>query len=597
MTAVGVAQLRAGDHVGRYRIVALLGRGGMGTVYHAVDEQLGRQVALKILSPDVGQGGGDPQVRADAARRMVREARTGVAFVHPNAVTVYDIGEIDGAPFIAMELVRGRLLRALVADATVALDDRLRWLGDVARVLAAAHRAGLVHRDVKPDNVIVGDDGVVKLLDFGVVRRVALPEGTPPASHDGTITVDGALVGTPAYMPPEQLRGERVDGRADQFSWAVMAYELIAGKKPWTALSAPVLIAAIIGREPEWLTAPGLSRPVAETVMRALSKAADDRFASMDALLEALAGRTQAARRPPLLSRRARQRLRAARAPLALVLLFAGAALGAWWITRLPEPEPPAATPTAAREVAVPVASASATGAASAMATATGSASPLATTTGSASPTATAAGSAPPPATTTGSASPTAAATGAAVPAAAATAALPAEAATGAALPAAAASGAAAVPRRYPCPPAGRHDDAAPPCAAGLRGWCDPDGRALACCAPGLVATGRDGGCACPAGGSPERPDCARPSAAADYEARVTSAIRRAYLGCRPPDADRLDLALDLWIDPDGHTFDARILEAYSADARLQRCAIDHLQKLAVEPPPGGFARLAYGRR
>jgi serine/threonine-protein kinase len=527
-SSAGLAELQSGDRVGRYRVVELIGRGATGNVYRAVDEQLKREVALKMLAPEIHEAD-DTEVRALAAQRMVREARAAAAFSHPNAVAVFDAGELDGKPFIAMELVHGRLLRSLVGDAKVPLEERLRWLGDVARALAAAHRAGLVHRDVKPDNVIVGDDGVVKLLDFGVARRLPRSDGAPPGSHEASITIDGAIVGTPAYMPPEQLRGERVDGRADQFSWGVTAYELIAGKKPWTALSAPALIAGIIGREPDWLTAPGLSRPVAETVMRALAKSADERFASMDALLEALAGRAPALRRPPRVSPRVVQSVKAALGPLLFVLLFAAAAGGAWWYTRVPEPvELPPATPpiTVAPQAASPL--------------------------------------------------------------------------------------------RFPCPPAARRaaatDDLA--CASGLQAWCGPDGRALACCPAGLApasganaigagtgtgagtGSGGSSSCACPPGGSTARSDCARPTVgSADYQSTLDGAVRRAYLGCTPPNPERSDLALDVFIGPDGRAFDVLLLEAYSADARLQRCVVDGVRALRLAPPPEGFARLSWGRR
>jgi serine/threonine-protein kinase len=506
VTPATVAELRVGDRVAHYRIVELIGRGAVGVVYRAVDEQQNREVALKLLAPDVDDVGDDSQLRRDAARRLVREARAAAAFTHPNAVTLYDVGVVDNAPYVAMELVHGQTLRTKVGDASVPLGERLRWLSDVAGALAAAHKAGLVHRDVKPDNVIVGDDGVVKLLDFGVARRVprADPSG-PTASTDGAITIDGALVGTPAYMSPEQLRGETVDGRADQFSWAVMAYELIAGRKPWSAPSAPLLIAAIIGREPDWLTAEGVPRHVAATVMRALSKAADDRFRTMNLLLEALAGR---ARPRPEWGRMGR----AVRLPLAFGALFATAALGAWGLAR-----------HAARQEG--------------------------------------------------------------------------EAAAKANLPRGGVTVEAQAVTRYPCPPAPRRDDGAPACADG-HGWCDASGHQLACCPEGLVATGRDGGCACPPGGIADRPGCAAPSrTGVDYvNGYLPTALRRAYATCDVP-AGPDPLALDVWIDPDGRVFDAQILEAYTADARLQRCVVERLRAATVEAPLGGSARVSFGRR
>ncbi|MCC6555421.1 MAG: serine/threonine protein kinase, partial [Polyangiaceae bacterium] len=157
---------KAGDRVGRYLVEAPLGAGGMGEVYEARDTRLGRRVALKLLRSDA---------QASANQRFLREAQAAAAFEHPNAVVVYDAGEADGEMFIAMELVRGKPLRAFVgappadgAGAPLALERRLRWIIDVARALGAAHRAGLIHRDIKPDNIVVREDGAIKVLDFGI---------------------------------------------------------------------------------------------------------------------------------------------------------------------------------------------------------------------------------------------------------------------------------------------------------------------------------------------------------------------------------------------------------------------------------------------
>ncbi len=274
---------RPGESVGRYVVEALLGRGGMGEVYEASDPKLGRRVALKLIVSDTS---------AEGAALLVREARAAAAFEHPNAVVIYDVGEHEGAPFIAMELVRGAPLRRHVGDAAVPSAKRLRWLVDVARTLAAAHAAGLVHRDIKPDNVMVRDDGAIKVLDFGIARRSvpvdpSAPTETPLGQVD-TLSGRGGVVGTPLYAAPEQLRGERVDGRADQFSWGVLAYELLSGRLPWAADDAVTALAQVLSAEPPPLTAAGLPRAVEAVVARALAKKAEGRFDSLDEAADAL---------------------------------------------------------------------------------------------------------------------------------------------------------------------------------------------------------------------------------------------------------------------------------------------------------------------
>jgi hypothetical protein len=276
-----------GERFDRYVIEAMLGRGGMGEVYEALDTRLGRRVALKLILGDAN---------ADAVQRLLREARTAAAFEHPNAVVVYDVSDEGQPPFIAMELVRGKPLRSFVADAEVPLPRRLRWLVEVARALGAAHRAGLVHRDVKPDNVMIRHDGRAKVLDFGIARRRAAeidpsaPTAGVEAEAIATLTGKGVIVGTPRYSPPEQLRCEPIDGRADQFAWAVTAYELCTGKLPWRAEDAVGLLSQILSAEPAPLRdlAPEVPLEVDEAVRRALAKRPDDRFESIDELADVL---------------------------------------------------------------------------------------------------------------------------------------------------------------------------------------------------------------------------------------------------------------------------------------------------------------------
>ena len=278
--------LAVGDHLDRYVIEAVIGEGGMGRVYRAYDEHLHRFVALKVLrTDDPGPG---------AAERLLREARAAAALDHPNAVSVFDAGVLDGTIYIAMEYVDGTSLRTFVPPhGTASAELRLRWLVDVARALAAAHERGLVHRDVKPENVLVRKDSVVKVLDFGIAKRVDIvsvdPESPTLSPSDGLQTMSGTLVGTPRYMSPEQVRGDVVDGRSDQFSWGVLAYELLAGDIPWVAATdGPKLFAAVVRQPAAPLRVPGLPEAVSDVVLRALEKRAGDRLPSMHDVVASL---------------------------------------------------------------------------------------------------------------------------------------------------------------------------------------------------------------------------------------------------------------------------------------------------------------------
>ena len=267
----------------------------MGHVYEARDPRLLRSVALKVLHLERSQKD------IVGHQRLLHEARIAAALEHPNVVAVYDVGEIerpedaDSTMYLAMELIAGRPLRAYVGDPSVPVKERVRWLRDVASALGAAHARGMVHRDVKPENVMVRDDGVVKVLDFGIAKRD--PSSLDPtASAAGPIvptTAIGVTVGTPYYMAPEQMRGESLDGRADQFAWAVMAYELLAGELPWnvgTEADALQVVAQILSQDPPLLTNKNGDLPVAvaASVMRALAKSRENRFATMAALLDAM---------------------------------------------------------------------------------------------------------------------------------------------------------------------------------------------------------------------------------------------------------------------------------------------------------------------
>ncbi|HZF51822.1 MAG TPA: serine/threonine-protein kinase [Polyangiaceae bacterium] len=279
--------LSEGATLDRYRIEVELGSGGMGRVYRAFDTRLHRRVALKVLLAP----GLDGEERTAAVGRLIREARAAAALNHPNVVAVFDAGEAAGTPYIVMEYVPGTSLVRAIGDRSALWEERLRWLVDVARALGAAHHAGLVHRDIKPANVIVRDDGTVKVLDFGIAH-IHMPDLARllTTTGDGLASSDPKIVGTPMYMAPEHLRGDQIDGRADQFSWGVLAYELLSGQLPWKMTGAVSVISMILSKDPEPLTdiAPELPSEVAAAVTRALQKNPNDRFASMDDLVLAL---------------------------------------------------------------------------------------------------------------------------------------------------------------------------------------------------------------------------------------------------------------------------------------------------------------------
>src|SRR5205814_3700317 len=229
--------LAPGELVGRYRILHVLGSGGMGVVYAAFDPELQRQVALKLVR---NEGAGvDDELRT----RLTREAQAMARVRHPNVITVFDVGSWCGQLFVAMEAIDGSTLSTWLEVQPRSVAEILQVLHAAGRGLAAAHAAGLVHRDFKPDNVLIGADGRVCVTDFGLARPVTMREPSSP-SHDGdtepwtlALTQAGTAVGTPAYMAPEQMRGDTADERADQFSFCVALFEALYGVRPFAGRS------------------------------------------------------------------------------------------------------------------------------------------------------------------------------------------------------------------------------------------------------------------------------------------------------------------------------------------------------------------------
>jgi hypothetical protein len=264
-----------GKRIGSYHVIAEVGRGGMGVVYAAEDERLGRTVALKALTPEYTR---------DATRRerLVREARAAAGLSHPAIATIFALEEIDGNVYITSELVRGRTLRDDLRDGPLPPAQLQPVLVAIAEALAAAHQRGIVHRDLKPENIIRRDDGQIKVLDFGIARSLVA------ASRTSTqLTQDGMALGTPGYMAPEQFTGEEVDARADQFAFGVLAWELATGEHPFGTDAASVV--ARMTELMEGKTA-GLSRalplPGLDRIVRRCMRATPaERYASTDMLL------------------------------------------------------------------------------------------------------------------------------------------------------------------------------------------------------------------------------------------------------------------------------------------------------------------------
>ena len=277
--------ISVGTRLGPYEILAPLGAGGMGEVYRARDTRLGRDVAVKVL----------PEIVSDDPRSLARfeqEAKAVAALSHPNILALFDVGKESSVSFVVTELLEGETLRALLARGPVPLRKALDVGLQLAEGLAAAHGKGIVHRDIKPENVFLTKDGHAKILDFGLARsRPVSTAGDETQSPTvDKLTSEGAVLGTVAYMSPEQARGQTVDLHSDQFSLGVVLYEILTGKRPFEGASAAETLAAIIREEPEPLTKldPKLPAPLVWIVQRCLSKDPDERYTSTKDLAKEL---------------------------------------------------------------------------------------------------------------------------------------------------------------------------------------------------------------------------------------------------------------------------------------------------------------------
>jgi predicted Ser/Thr protein kinase len=339
-----------GQTLGHYRIELKLGEGGMGVVYRAFDTHLERPVAIKVLRQEA-------QISLERKRRFVQEAKAASALNHPNIITIYDIDTAEGIDFIAMEYVAGKTLDRLIPRSGMGLSEILKCSIQKASALTRAHVAGIIHRDIKPANVMVAADGHVKVLDFGLAKlteHIVGVESAPTVAMDDNLrTEEGTIVGTTAYMSPEQAEGKKLDCRSDIFSFGSVLYEMSTGRRPFRGETRMSTLAAILNTEPASIHNVALDTPrdLEKIIARCLRKNPDRRFQHMDDVKVALeelkeeseSGKLEAAAPSARLYIKRSPRLAAA--ALVPVVLLAGAA---WWFTGTRTPVP-AKTPTLVR--------------------------------------------------------------------------------------------------------------------------------------------------------------------------------------------------------------------------------------------------------
>ena len=343
--AQAVAQDRAGSMIGRqlgaYQILSLLGAGGMGEVYQARDTRLGRLVALKILPGGVAA---DP----DRKRRFLQEAKAASALNHPHIVTLHDVGSEEGVDFLVMEYVQGNTLDKLIPRGGLDLTKALRYAIEIADAFAKAHAAGIIHRDLKPGNIMVTEDGAVKVLDFGIAKLTETLESSEPAATVPTRTAtEGTILGTAAYMSPEQAEGKKVDGRSDIFSFGALLYEMVTGRRAFQGDSKLSTLSAVLREEPKPASevVEGLPRELERIIARCLRKRPERRFQTMADLKVALEELKEESDAGTINAAPARARRRDRRLVWILTLLAIIAVGGTlWFIRRAREAPEPALT-------------------------------------------------------------------------------------------------------------------------------------------------------------------------------------------------------------------------------------------------------------
>src|SRR5436853_170745 len=257
-----------GTEIGHFKILEKLGEGGMGVVYRAHDTRLNRQVALKVLPAG-------KVANAERKNRFVQEAQAASALNHPNIVVVHEIDTENGVDYIVMELVKGRALDRMIPRRGLRLNEALRYALQIADALSAAHAARIVHRDLKPGNIMVTDDGVVKVLDFGLAKLTEVQIGVDDETlTQQAITKEGTIVGSAPYMSPEQAAGKPVDARSDIFSFGAVLYEMVTGQRAFQGDSRMATLAAVMNQEPKAVseTVPAVPRELERLIARCLRK-------------------------------------------------------------------------------------------------------------------------------------------------------------------------------------------------------------------------------------------------------------------------------------------------------------------------------------
>ncbi len=336
--------MHEGDHVGPYDVAARLGAGGMGEVWRAEDTRIGREVALKLLPEDFADD-------AERQARFEREARTLASLNHHNIATLYGLEHLDGKHVLVMELVEGEGLDEVIARGPLPVDEAAAIALQIAAALEAAHEAGIVHRDLKPANVRIRPDGTVKVLDFGLAKVWEADEATSGLTHSPTITSlhtrAGVLLGTAAYMAPEQARGKRVDRRTDIWAFGVVLWEMLTGRRMFDGETVTDVIAAVVTRDPDWVALPPATpaavRRILGRCLRRDPRTRQPDIASVRLDLEELGGGEDEAEESSRVAASPRtttpvRRPRLAWAAIALVAMLTGGALASLLQPRPPPP-------------------------------------------------------------------------------------------------------------------------------------------------------------------------------------------------------------------------------------------------------------------